>query len=141
MEQTNDISQALSALSENDSKELIKSLIQTALKSGKERNKLNPEETIQKLVEYRQLLNEKHEFKEGDIVTWKPNLKNRTTPNYNEPAIVLEVLESPLFDDSTETGSAYFREPLDIIIGIIAEGELISFYFDKRKFRPYVKNN
>lgn len=139
MEQSNDISQVLSALGENDNKELIKSLIQTALKSGKDRNKLNPEETIQKLTEYRQLLNKKYDFKEGDIVTWKPNLKNRTTPNYNEPAIVLEVLESPLFDGSTETGSVYFREPLDVILGVIAEGELISFYFDKRKFQPYVK--
>lgn len=85
-----------------------------------------------------ELLNESYRFREGDIVRWKPDLKNRKKPEYGEPAIVLELLMDPIYDAERSSGSAYFREPLDIVLGMMDEDdELIFFHFDSRRFEPF----
>jgi len=80
-----------------------------------------------------------YDFKLGDIVIWKKGLKNKARPALNEPAIVMEILEEPLKDETEKgAGSAYFNEPLDLVLGMIDdEGDLLIFYYDKRRFQPY----
>ncbi|MFH1115182.1 MAG: hypothetical protein V1792_14830 [Pseudomonadota bacterium] len=79
-----------------------------------------------------------HGFKVGQIVKWKENMKNKKLPGKNQPAIVIEVMKEPLFDRDDTAGSTYFREPLDIILGVFAkEGEFITFHYDSRRFEPY----
>ena len=92
--------------------------------------------TIERLKIFKDDFDKRYDFSEGDIVCWKANLKNRSVPDYGEPAIILEKLDEPFYDEK-ETGSVYFREPLDLILGIFAEGELISFHYDSRKFQPF----
>lgn len=53
----------------------------------------------------------------GDIVSWKTGMRNRTLPNYRQPAIVIEKLQYPIFDESQNAGSQYFHEPLDLRVG------------------------
>lgn len=53
----------------------------------------------------------------GDIVSWKTGMRNRTLPNYKQPAIVIERLQYPIFDESQNAGSQYFHEPLDLRVG------------------------
>lgn len=131
------ISKQLSNLNESESKELIKSLIHSAL-SENESEHLTIKEKLQRLKDCKDAINIKHNFKVGDIVKWKPNLKNKTMPEYGEPLIVLELLEKPFFDKDEGPSSPYFNEPLDIVLGLIAdEGEFISFYFDSRRFEPF----
>lgn len=93
---------------------------------------------IEKLKTCYQQLNSYSTFRPGDIVMWKPDLRNRQRPDYGEPAIVLEVLDGPLFDESDDSGSPYFREPLDIRLGVLLEdGNFASFMFDSRRFCHY----
>ena len=78
----------------------------------------------------------------GDLVTWKPGLKNHRLPRYGQPAVVVETLETPVFSNEQEDGSTYFREPLDLVLGLIWDaspprGELFTFYFDSRRFQPW----
>lgn len=58
---------------------------------------------------------------------------------YNEPAIVIKVIEEPIFDTERNAGSPYFREPLTMIIGALDENdnELLFFHVDKRRFQPF----
>lgn len=85
-------------------------------------------------------LMQKHQFRVGEIVRWKEGLKNRQRPRYGEPAIVVDVLAVPVVDESDGSGSPYFREPLDLVLGVIDEdGELQSYYFDRRRFEPVRK--
>ena len=77
-------------------------------------------------------------------MTWKPGLKNHRLPRYGHPAVVIEVLETPLFDDDKEAGSTYFREPRDLVLGLIWEtdpgrGELLTFHYDRRRFQPWTE--
>jgi len=74
----------------------------------------------------------------GELVQWKPGMKNRTTPEYDMPMVVVEVLAAPFLDTKFDSGSVYFREPLDIILGFIDEGdEFSALYYDSRRFELY----
>ena len=45
----------------------------------------------------------KHSFKPGLLVRWKDGLKNKAVPEYNQPAIVWEVLQQPVVSPQLET--------------------------------------
>ena len=80
----------------------------------------------------------KESLEVGQIVKWKENLKNRKLPHKNQPAIVIEILEIPVISTDNESGSPYFLETLDIILGIVVEnGTFLTFYYDSRRFEPY----
>jgi len=75
-------------------------------------------------------------FRPGQIVQWKSGMKNRLIPVYGEPAIVMEVLNPPIFDSSKELdGSNLYREPLSLVLGIQdADGDFLTFHYDARRF-------
>lgn len=78
------------------------------------------------------------EFKVGDIVVWRSGLKNRKFPDYGEPAIVVEVLTPPLVDETSDSGSTYYKELLSLKLGIISdEGDLVTFLYDGKRFEHY----
>jgi hypothetical protein len=80
----------------------------------------------------------RHEFKPGVVVRWKTGMKNKKFPRDDHPALVMEVLKTPLTDETKDAGSTYFREPLDIVLGIIhPDGDFLTFYFDSRRFEPW----
>jgi len=85
---------------------------------------------------YEQLTARVSDFRPGDIVKWKTGLRNRRRPTYGDVAIVIEKLKEPVFDESEKSaGSAYFREPLDLIIGIIDDdGDFLCYHVDSRRF-------
>lgn len=78
-------------------------------------------------------------FKPGDLVVWKPGLRNKQAPVYGEPAIIVEVFETPLRDASEDPSSSYFREQLHGRVGIIMDDRpgLAIFHFDFNRFEPY----
>jgi hypothetical protein len=80
-----------------------------------------------------------HSFREGQLVKWKEGLKNKMLPRTNEPAVVIKILDTPIFEENENAASPYFKEPLDLIIGIFDEEieSLILFHVDKRRFQPY----
>jgi hypothetical protein len=89
---------------------------------------------------------EPHCFAPGDLCKWKPGLRNHRLPRYGQPVVVLEVLETPLFDGESDAGSTYYRERRDLVLGMIWEtgpgrGDLISFHFDRRRFMPWTQEN
>jgi len=94
-------------------------------------------ERISTLKDLSSFLNQVHTFRPGDVVQWKPGLKNRKRPDYGEPAIVISTLDTPIFDASEEAGSPYFHEPLTVVLGVVdPDGDLILFHFDGRRFEP-----
>ena len=77
-------------------------------------------------------------FTKGQIIKWKPGLKNRRFPEYGEPVIVTDVLSVPIFDPcENSAGSPYFQEPLNIVVGMCREDEFIEFRLDGRRFEPF----
>lgn len=91
-----------------------------------------------KLKETFKLFAIKNEFRPGMLVKWKEGLANKGRPAVGEPAIVVEVLTSPVYEDTQECGSPYFREPLDVVIGMVtSQGEFITYYYDSRRFELY----
>jgi hypothetical protein len=87
-------------------------------------------------------LTKRHALKPGDRVTWKPGLKNRRVPLPGQPAVVVAVLDEPVFDSEQDSGSTYFRDPLDLVLGVIWDkephrGDFVLFHFDSRRFQPW----
>ncbi len=96
------------------------------------------EDYIQKLQALYDGFSKKIEFKPGQLVVWKDGLQNKKLPHKNQPAIVVKVLDSPLYEDK-DSGTPYFQEPLDLALGVVGDkkGEFLVFYYDKRRFRLY----
>lgn len=73
----------------------------------------------------------------GTLVQWKPRLKNRKYPAYDEPVVVARILETPVIDDEKNSGSVYFGEKLTIVIGVVADGKFCFLHADGNRFEPY----
>ncbi|KZC42561.1 hypothetical protein RHOFW510R12_37605 [Rhodanobacter sp. FW510-R12] len=74
----------------------------------------------------------------GMLAQWKPGMKNRKTPEYDVPMIVVEVLEQSVIDATFESGSIYFRERLDIVLGFLDDdNDFCMLHYDSRRFEPY----
>lgn len=94
----------------------------------------------QALIQRYETLNTRHAFAPGDLVCWKPGMRNRRWPREGRPAVVLEVLPTPVTDSESETGSCYFREPLDLVLSLFMDegehrGDFLSWHFDSRRFQ------
>ncbi len=97
-----------------------------------------PAIVVEQLKTRHKSFTEKSQFSVGQIVKWKPNLKNRRRPRYNEPAVVVAILDKPFFDSTDDAGTTYFHEPLDLGLGVLGQnGDFLCYYFDSRRFEPF----
>jgi hypothetical protein len=94
---------------------------------------------ITKLQTAKQEFDRIYDFKPGDLVVWKRGFKNKARPALDEPVIVVQVLETPLRDQiKNDSGTPYFNEPLDLVLGLLDEdGDFMIFYYDRQRFEPY----
>jgi hypothetical protein len=80
------------------------------------------------------LLEAPTEVRPGDVVVWKPGLRNRRFPGEVSPAVVVEVTEPT--PPQLDPDAADSREPLDLGLGVITtRGRFYVFYFDRRRFQ------
>jgi len=78
---------------------------------------------------------EKQYFQPGDLVQWKPGLKNKRLPQQDEMAVVVEMLPVPVTDQDKASSGSYFLEPLDIKLGLLDEdGDFVIYHYDSRRF-------
>ncbi|MFH0902555.1 MAG: hypothetical protein V2A73_18145 [Pseudomonadota bacterium] len=79
-----------------------------------------------------------HQFRSGQLVKWKAGMKIKKLPAYGEPVVMVEALPQPVFDDEKDDGSPFFREPLDLPLGVTdSDGDYLVFYCDRRRFESY----
>lgn len=127
---------------EIDLDNLLKEKLLEALSDKKQIFDALPEEKFlmikEKLANTYSVLCETYSFEVGQFVEWKEGLKNKARPRSGEPAIVIELYDKPIFDSDKDSGTPYFREPLDMVIGIIEEKPeaLLFFHVDRRRFKP-----
>lgn len=78
-----------------------------------------------------------NQFIPGQLVRWKSMLKNRKRPDYGEPIVVVDVLKYPVNDKANHSGSPYYREPLDLIVGQLDKEEgFVLWHVDSRRMEP-----
>ena len=98
-------------------------------------------ELAEELKNRQRILAEKHEFVPGQLVRWKDGLRNRGMIGTEEPVVVVSVLREPVYDEEGDSENFYFREPLDLVIGIIRpDGAYRCFHVDSRRFEPYAES-
>lgn len=87
------------------------------------------------LLERYDAMSVKHTFEPRQLVQWKPELCNRKTSGV---MVVVKVLDAPVFDDETDSGTPLFREPLDIVVGeFTPNSDYCEFHLDSRRLEPY----
>lgn len=106
-------------------------------KESEKKSLIIGQEYLNSLKSNYELLNTTINFEKGDLVKWKKGLKNRRIPEYNQPVIVIDILEKPYIAEDENTGSAGFREPLDLLLGILVDDTFSIFHYDKRRFEKY----
>lgn len=115
-------------------------LLEERKKSDKELPEIEAQKKAELVQKHYSVLVDKSEtgLQPGMLVKWKDGLKNRKRPRPNEPAIVINILEKPVFDAESGSGTTYFREPLNLVLGMVDDdGEFIIFHYDSRRFRPF----
>lgn len=91
-----------------------------------------------RLKELYKRLNKVESLKVGQLVKWKTGLHNRKRPYPEEPAIVTQLLEATINDPTeVDSGSQFFREPLNVVIGIWDDGDFNELYVDRRRLEAY----
>ena len=91
-------------------------------------------ERIEKLKAAQAIYAEKNEFSPGQIVTWKDGMKNKKSDG---PFVVVKTLDRPEIDHGSDSGSSYYRENLDILLGTFdRDGDFIFYHFDSARMRP-----
>ncbi len=130
-------------MSDDPQLELIKKKLKKIISTEQRGNEPFPIEKVEKLksklTHLFSTLEEEHDFSIGQFVTWKPGLKNKFKPRINEPAIVVKILDKPVFDKDQDSGSPYFMEPLNMVVGILDEEHdvFMLFHVDKRRFMSF----
>lgn len=76
-------------------------------------------------------------FLPGDLVTWKPGLKNRVHPAEGEPAVVVRVLDTPIIDGLADAGNPDFKAEYDLICGLSIDGVFLTYHYDSARFKKY----
>jgi hypothetical protein len=129
----------LRGLSESASpRDLALALDRLIEKRVKEREQvLSPDHKARVLALYESLITV-HEFQPGQLVKWKGGMKNKRRPDEGAPAIVIDVLAEPVLDTESGPSSVYFREPLDLIVGVLdSDDEFLIIHVDRRRFEPF----
>lgn len=88
---------------------------------------------------YRQY-SQRHIFELGDMVRLKPAIcGSMRIPSEGQPAIVVEILDSPIKDNTVGVGHPDFGRLLDIRIMILIDGEkAIDFAYDSKQLEPFI---
>ena len=123
-------------LNEEQKKDLIKVLLRNSLEEKRNQD-LDNQNKVELLKRLKALYEMKNELLVGDLIKWKSQLKNKKLPEYNEPAIILEILDEPIYDTKAEIGSTYFNEKFDIKVGVFRDNSFLTFYFDSNRFEKF----
>jgi hypothetical protein len=137
MTKKNDLLAALEGEDEESLEDMVKKLISSEPKHNwgdpsivEERRKI--------IVESFKVFEAGIEFSVGQVVKWKERMKNKKTPDYGEPVIVVKILEKPITDTQDTPGSAYYNEELDVLLGSIgSDGNFRVFHFDSHRFELF----
>ena len=126
-------------LNADDVSESVKGIARGIVEQIEERLSKRPRGSYEQMRDLAKRYTEGGEaLKPGDVVTWKPGMKNADFPEYGEPAAVLETDRFGRYMGGEST-SAHYNEPRDIRIGVIvAPGAMQAFWYDSRRFKKFV---
>lgn len=123
---------------DEDKLAILRELIDNAYHDKTTKPKLSPDMVRDILEERMNAYFKEYSFKIGDCVKWKEGLKNKTIPEYGQPCIVMDIVNPPLFDKESSSGSPYFNEELDIKVGIVDEDDdFMIFYLDSKRLEYF----
>lgn len=98
---------------------------------------LSPTEYAEKLLIMRAKFTELYVFNVGDLVTPKKDLNDFSIPCQGYPAIVDEVLSTPIIDPQPNPQHSRFQRKYDMVVLVWIQGTILPFYVEKSRFEPW----
>ena len=88
------------------------------------------------LLDKASIYKKQNDFKVGQLVKWKPGMKNRSEPKEHHFGVITKIHDPPIINsfDYVDCGSAQWGEKLTISIGIFIDGIFLEFAFDGSRF-------
>ncbi len=77
----------------------------------------------------------KHDFKPGDLVAWKPGLRDCKWPKEGSAGVVMEVILEHRREESD--GGNHYYEPIDVRVGVVVNETFEGFWIDGNRLEPY----
>ena len=68
-------------------------------------------------------LTDVEKFSVGDIVQWKPNMRNRRFLKTDQLAIVVEVLDTPVREAIEDPRDLYYGTYYDMVVGVLDDDD------------------
>ncbi|MGQ7939163.1 hypothetical protein [Paraburkholderia sp. D1E] len=85
-----------------------------------------------------QSMQEPNKFEAGQLIKWKPGMQVRPYPLGGDPAIIVRVLDHPVYDGTADAGSPSFKEALDLQVGCLGpQGQFFIFHLPSFRFEPF----
>lgn len=99
---------------------------------------LSTDTKVQLLKQRYEEIRNPHKFEAGQLVKWKVGMQTRPFPAMGDPAIVIEILDPPVFDGTSDASFAAFREPLNLVVGCLGpQGQLLVFHLPGFRLEPF----
>ncbi len=117
------------------SRDLLEAMMGMRAAMGGGDDDKSPPATPEELTELGKRYLEKHEFKPGDLVTWKKGMCNCKYPKDGSAGVVMEVMPGNRREDSEV--SNHKNEPLEVRVGVFIESCLQGFWLDGNRLEPY----
>lgn len=79
------------------------------------------------------------EFQVGDVVEWRPGMRNRRLPKTGFVAVISEIFAEPIVNPEKEVSSPYFQEKMHGKIALMDEdGDILEYAADFTRFKKAV---
>jgi len=125
----------MSDVSEAEVKKIMEEIVRQRSDSNMESGMAKSSDIMTLKRKVSSFLEETLKFEAGDVVRWKKGLKNKKYPKEGQLCIVIEEKKEPIVQDNRDSGSPYYREPLDLILALLDDDlDLVIFHYDKRRF-------
>lgn len=119
-------------------KQLLKLLVESDLKNQLENTDEQDilsknKDTYKKILEIYPIYKKEADFKSGDCIKWKKNLKNAKVPDYDEPILFIKYIQPVKVNESNPNQSNFMAE-CDMLCGVIVNNQFTTFGFDSSRF-------
>lgn len=110
--------------------------IHSALRTSTNKEERKKLEEAERLITLSRSYEQMEEFHVGDLVKWKPGMRNTRQPQYTQVAIVSAVFECPQYFTDKSAGSSLFREPTTMKIAFVDnnDDEFVEYSVDGHRF-------
>lgn len=123
-------------MNENLMREFLKKAMSEAVDVTVTESRADKKDMADKVARAAETYLKPNRFSIGQLIQWKPGMRNNRQPKYGVPAVIIEIDDNYRMDGNS--GTTHENEPTSIRCGFIDDdGMFEAFWQDANRFEPY----